>query len=145
MSNVTIENRNGSVAVTVPEQSGFAYQVDANNGDIETDFSQIKIPEGGYQKKTVSGIVGEGGPLLRITTSQGDVSLKKASILPLPPTPPMPPKLTALPPGTREAIDDAKQSAKEAAAEARAAAKEAAAEAKKAAEEARQKAKDQDQ
>ena len=148
LSNVTVENRNGSVSVTVPEQSSFAYQFDASNGDIESDFSEIKIPEGGLQKKTVSGTAGKGGPLLRISTSQGDISVKKGSIMPLPPLPPMPPKLTALPPlppGTRESIDDAKQASREAAAAAREAAKEAAAAAKEAAKEAKQQSKNPDQ
>jgi hypothetical protein len=148
LSNITIENRNGSVDVTVPEQSNFAYQFDAANGDIESEFSQIKIPDGGMQKKFVSGSIGNGGPLIRVTTSQGDVSLKKASILPLPPTPPAPPKLTALPSEVRQSIEDAKSAAndatkeaKEAAAEARKEAKEAAAEAKKEAAEAAAEAK----
>ncbi len=137
LSNVTVENRNGSVSITIPEQSSFAYQFDATNGDIQTDFSQIDVPEGGLQKKTVSGTVGNGGPLLRIATTQGDVSLKKASILPLPPTPPNPPKLTALPPDAARSIEDAKQAAREAAKEAKEAAAETAAEAKKAAAEAK--------
>ncbi|HEX4577118.1 MAG TPA: DUF4097 family beta strand repeat-containing protein [Edaphobacter sp.] len=152
LSNVTVENRNGSVSVTVPEKSNFAYQFDATNGDIESDFSQIEIPGGGMQKKTISGTVGNGGPLLRITTSQGDVAIKKASIMPLPPMPPPPPKLTALPPGVRESVEDAKQAAreataqaKEAAAEARQQAKEAAKEAKDAAKEAQKQSKNPNQ
>ena len=145
LSNVTVENRNGSVALTVPEQSNFAYQFDAANGDIQSDFSQIQIPDGGLQKKTISGTVGNGGPLLRVTTTQGDVSLKKGSVLPLPPTPPTPPKLTALPPDARESIKEADKAAKEATAEAKAAAREAAAEAKKAAKEAQQQSKPPDQ
>ncbi|HWW98644.1 MAG TPA: DUF4097 family beta strand repeat-containing protein [Edaphobacter sp.] len=141
LSNVTVENRNGSVSVTVPEQSNFAYQFDATNGDIESDFSQIKSTEQDSHKNTVSGTIGKGGPLLRVTTSQGDVSLKKASIMPLPPMPPMPPKLTALPPmppDARQAVEDAKQATREATAAARQAAKEAAAAAKEAAREAKQ-------
>jgi hypothetical protein len=152
LSNVTVENRNGSVSVTVPEKSNFAYQFDATNGDIESDFSQIEIQSGGMQKKTLSGTVGNGGPLLRITTSQGDVAIKKASILPLPPMPPAPPKLTNLPPGVSESVEDAKQAAreataqaKEAAAEARQQAKEAAAEAKRAAKDAQKQSKNPDQ
>jgi hypothetical protein len=142
LSNVTVENRNGSVSVTVPEDSTFAYQFDATNGDIQSEFNQIKIPDGGLQKKTISGTVGSGGSLIRISTSQGDVSIKKGSILPLPPTPPAPPKITLVPPtppspdSVKQAVRDAQQSAKEAAAEARRAAAEAAAEAKKAAKDA---------
>jgi DUF4097 and DUF4098 domain-containing protein YvlB len=145
LSNVTIENRNGSVAVTIPEQSGFAYQFDATNGDIQSDFPEIKNSQEDSHKNIVSGTIGKGGPLLRITTSQGDVSIKKASLMPLPPMPPAPPKLTALPPDARQSIEDAKQAAREATAEARAAAKEAAAEAKEAAKEAKEKSKHPDQ
>jgi DUF4097 and DUF4098 domain-containing protein YvlB len=143
LSNVTVENRNGSVSVTVPE-SNFAYQFDATNGDIESDFSQVKSTEQDSRKNTVSGTIGKGGPLLRVTTSQGDVSLKKASIMPLPPMPPMPPKLTALPPmppDARQSIEDARQATREAAAAAREAAKEAAAATKEAAREAKQQSK----
>jgi DUF4097 and DUF4098 domain-containing protein YvlB len=149
LSNVTIENRNGSVSVTVPEQSNFAYQFDATNGDIESDFAQIKTTSEDSRKNAVNGTIGKGGPLLRVTTSQGDVALKKASIMPLPPMPPMPPKLTALPPEARQAIEDANRTAREATAEARQAAKEAqkeaAAAAKEAAKEARQQNKNPNQ
>jgi hypothetical protein len=142
LSNVTVENRNGSVSLTIPEQSNFAYQFDATNGDIQSDFSQIEVPEGGLQKKTISGTIGSGGPLLRVSTTQGDVSVKKGSILPLPPNPPTPPKLTALPPDARQSIEDAKQAAREATKEAKEAAAEATKEAKEAAAEAKKAAKD---
>jgi DUF4097 and DUF4098 domain-containing protein YvlB len=146
---VSVTNRNGSVDVTVPEQANFAYQFDATNGDIQSDFAQIKTTSEDSRKNAVNGTVGKGGPLLRVTTSQGDVSLKKASIMPLPPMPPMPPKLTALPPEARQAIDDANRTAREATAEARQAAreaqKEAAAAAKEAAKEAKQQNKHPDQ
>ncbi len=145
LSNVTVENRNGSVSVTVPEQSNFAYQFDATNGDIQSDFSQINVPDGGSQKKTMNGTVGSGGPLLRITTSQGDISIKKGSIPPLPPMPPAPPKLTMLPPGANESTAQAKQAAREALAQARQAAKEAAAEAKQAEKEVQKQTKNPDQ
>jgi DUF4097 and DUF4098 domain-containing protein YvlB len=138
LSNVTVENRNGSVSVTVPEQSNFAYQFDATNGDIESDFPQVKSNSEDSRKNTVNGTIGKGGPLLRVTTSQGDVSLKKASIMPLPPIPPMPPKLTALPPDARQAIEDARQATRDATAAAKQAQKEAAAAAREAAKEAKQ-------
>ena len=145
LSNVTVENRNGSVSVTVPEQANFAYQFDATNGDIQSDFAQIKTTSEDSRKNAVNGTIGKGGPLLRVTTSQGDVSLKKASIMPLPPMPPMPPKLTALPPEARQAIDDANRTAREATAEARQAAKEAQKEAAAAAKEAKQQNKNPNQ
>jgi DUF4097 and DUF4098 domain-containing protein YvlB len=142
LSNVTVENRNGSVTITVPEQANFAYQFDATNGDIESDFPQVKSSSEDSRKNTVNGTIGKGGPLLRVTTSQGDVSLKKASIMPLPPMPPMPPKLTALPPDARQAIQDANRAAREATATANQAVKEAQKEAAAAAREAAKEAKE---
>jgi DUF4097 and DUF4098 domain-containing protein YvlB len=142
LSNVTVENRNGSVTITVPEQANFAYQFDATNGDIESDFSEIKGTSEDSRKNAVSGTIGKGGALLRVTTSQGDVSLKKASIMPLPPMPPMPPKLTALPPDARHAIEDANRAAREATATANQAVKEAQKEAAAAAREAAKQAKE---
>jgi hypothetical protein len=92
LGNITIENRNGSVNVTVPEQSGFTVQAETTNGDIENDFS---IPtQDNDNRKNFGGTVGKGGSLIRITTSQGDIALKKASVAPLPPLPPPPPPLS---------------------------------------------------
>jgi DUF4097 and DUF4098 domain-containing protein YvlB len=147
LGNITIQNRNGSVDVTVPEHADFTVQADTTNGDVDNDFSLST--EGGDNHKNFAGTVGKGGPTLRITTSQGDISLKKASILPLPPTPPAPPRLTVVPPDVRQSIQDSKEAARDAAREARQSAKEAAAEAreaaKEAADEAKQNAKDANQ
>ncbi len=138
LGNLTIQNRNGSVDVTVPEQSGFTVDANTTNGDVNNDFS---LATGGNDThKNFSGTVGKGGPTLRITTSQGDISLKKATIMPLPPMPPAPPKLTALPPDVHQSIEDAKAAAREATREA----KEAAAEAKREAKDAAKELKQQD-
>jgi DUF4097 and DUF4098 domain-containing protein YvlB len=131
LGNVTIQNRNGSVDMTVPEQAGFTVQADTTNGDVENEFSLAT--EGSDTHKNFGGTVGKGGPTLRISTSQGDISLKKASVMPLPPTPPMPPKLTAVPTDVRQSIEDAKESARDAAREAKQAAADAKREARDAA------------
>jgi DUF4097 and DUF4098 domain-containing protein YvlB len=92
LGNITIENRNGSVNVTVPEQSGFTVQAETTNGDVENDFS---IPtQDNDPRKNFGGTVGQGSSLIRITTSQGDIALRKASVAPLPPAPPPPPPLS---------------------------------------------------
>jgi DUF4097 and DUF4098 domain-containing protein YvlB len=150
LGNVTVENRNGSVNLSLPEQANFAYQLDATNGNIESDFSQIKSNDDDDKKNVLSGSIGKGGPLLHISTSQGDISVKKASIMPLPPLPPMPkitplppmPKITAMPPDARQAMEEAKQEARDAAREGKEAAAEGKREAKEAADEARREAKE---
>jgi Putative adhesin len=92
LGNINIENRNGSVTLTVPENSGFSVSAETTDGDLDNDFS---LPtEGTDTHKHFTGTVGRGGPTLRISTSQADVSLKKATILPLPPSAPRSPKLS---------------------------------------------------
>jgi DUF4097 and DUF4098 domain-containing protein YvlB len=94
LGNITIQNRSGSVNITVPDHSNFAVDASTTNGDLDNDFS---IPiQGTDTHKTLTGTVGKGGAVLRINTSQGDISLKKASVLPLPPAPPQPPKLSII-------------------------------------------------
>jgi DUF4097 and DUF4098 domain-containing protein YvlB len=89
LGNITLENRNGTVNVTVPEEAHFTVQAETTNGDIENDFS---LPsQENDNRKTFGGTVGKGGALIRVTTSQGDIALKKASVAPLPPAPPPPP------------------------------------------------------
>jgi DUF4097 and DUF4098 domain-containing protein YvlB len=93
LGNIIIQNHNGSVDLTVPKQAEFNVHAETTNGDVDNDFS---LPTQGDEdtRKTFSGTVGKGGPNLRITTSHGDISLKKASVTPLPPRPPAPPPLT---------------------------------------------------
>ena len=91
LGNITIENRNGSVDLTLPEKASFSVQADTVNGDLENDFSLTEQGKDDSNRRSYNGTVGKGGPLVRISTSQGDISLKKASIAPMPPVPPAPP------------------------------------------------------
>ncbi|SFS21824.1 DUF4097 and DUF4098 domain-containing protein YvlB [Granulicella pectinivorans] len=92
LGNVTIQNRNGEVNVTVPEQSSFTVQAETREGDVDTDLPLSKSDDNNISRLT--GTVGSGGSLIRINTTQNDISLKKGAIAPL-----MPPHF-ALPPIT---------------------------------------------
>ena len=97
MGNVTIQNRNGEVNVTVPEHANFAVQAETREGDVETDFPLQRSDEDKVSKLT--GTVGSGGSLIRINTTQNDISVKKGIVAPLPP--PAPP-ITLSPPAAPE-------------------------------------------
>ena len=146
MGNLTVENRNGAVNVTVPEKTGFNVQADTTNGSIESDFSLNNQTQN--NRGSMSGAVAGGGHLLRLITSQGDISLRKNSLLPLPPLPPIPPTphITMLPgDDARQALRDARQQAADAARQAREAAaqgREAAAQGREQAREAARKARE---
>ncbi len=90
LGSITVENRNGTVNLTMPEQAGFTVQAETTNGDAENDYG-LNVDGGDSNRKTISGTVGKGGPLVRITTTQGDIAIKKASVAPIPPVPPPPP------------------------------------------------------
>ena len=88
LGNVTVQNRHGDINLTVPEQASFSVQANTTNGDLDNDLS---LPtEGNDTHKTFAGTLGKGGPLIRLTTSEGDISLKKGNLPPLPPLPPVP-------------------------------------------------------
>ena len=97
LGTITLEDRNGSIKATLPEHAGFSVDAGTSNGDIDTDFElNTRSNDKG---KTLSGSAGGGGPLVRITTTNADISVRKGDIQPLPPQPPAPPKITLTPPG----------------------------------------------
>ena len=77
LGNVTVQNRHGSVTLTLPNKSDFALSAETTDGDVSNDFALT--PQGTDSRKTLTGTVGKGGSTIRISTSQGDVAVKRAS------------------------------------------------------------------
>jgi hypothetical protein len=86
---VDITNHHGSVEVGLPENAGFTVQASTHRGDLENDFALGKM--GSSENPSIDGTVGRGGPMVKIATSDGDVTVRKSSLPPLPPLPPVPP------------------------------------------------------
>jgi DUF4097 and DUF4098 domain-containing protein YvlB len=95
LGNITVENRNGSVKLTLPEQASFNVRAETTDGSLSNDFA-LPVVDSNHSN-AISGTVGKGTAAIKITTSQGDISLKKASVAPLPPLPPPPPPITRAP------------------------------------------------
>ena len=89
LGNVSIENRSGSVNVTVPEHSSFTYQTSTVDGNLTSDFPGIGQTTSNRRNGS-SGAIGTGGPAIRITTSHGDIAIRKA-FLSAPPVAPVRP------------------------------------------------------
>jgi len=119
LGNVSVENRNGEVTVTVPDQSGFDVQAETTDGNIENDFA-LPVSEMS-NRKSINGNVGKPTARIKITTTQEDIALRRASVAPLPPVPQSPPALTAVPSQAVQALAQAKKRAEEARREAKAA------------------------
>jgi len=101
LGNVQITNRNGDIQVTLPPQAAFRIDARALNGEIQSDFGELKINNGENQA-TASGTVGNGNSLLKLNNEHGTIELRKSSTqaaappqppsrkLSEPPTPPEP-------------------------------------------------------
>jgi DUF4097 and DUF4098 domain-containing protein YvlB len=95
LGTVEISNQHGSIDLGLPEHAAFSLDAQAKNGSLENDFGLE--PQGDNAVRRLSGTVGSGGPTVRVMTSDGDVTIRKAVAPPLPPTPPPAPKLSATP------------------------------------------------
>ena len=87
---INIQDRHGSVDLGMPDGSGFVLNAQTRNGDMENDFGLT--PQSGSQSgnptSTLRGTVGAGGPAVTIATSDGDITVRKVTLAPLPPTAP---------------------------------------------------------
>ncbi len=84
LGNMQLSNRNSDVQIYIPDKAGFQLDARARGGEIESDFSALKIDNGDDQA-SASGTVGAGGPRLVITNEHGGIELRKGSSLPEPP------------------------------------------------------------
>jgi DUF4097 and DUF4098 domain-containing protein YvlB len=96
LGNMQLTNRNSDVQIYVPDKAGFQVDAHARGGEIESDFSTLKI-DNGDDRATVSGTVGAGGPHLVITNEHGGIELRKGSSVAELPAAPALPKLPRIP------------------------------------------------
>jgi DUF4097 and DUF4098 domain-containing protein YvlB len=96
LGNMQLSNRNSDVQIYIPDKAGFQLDAHSRGGEIESDFSALKIDNGNDQA-SASGTVGTGGPHLVITNEHGGIELRKGSAIAEVPVPPKPPRLPAAP------------------------------------------------
>lgn len=73
---VDITNDHGQIRVELPGKGNFQINARTDNGDIQTDFSELKVEEN-HRESKATGAVGTGGPAVRLTNSRGDISIRK--------------------------------------------------------------------
>jgi DUF4097 and DUF4098 domain-containing protein YvlB len=92
---INIQNRHGSVDLGLPAASSFVLDAQTKNGDMENDFGLTAQDEG--DNHTLHGSTGGGRAKITITTSDGDVTVRKSSVGPGIVTIPPPPAAPAAP------------------------------------------------
>lgn len=94
LGNLAIHNQTGDLMVTVPENASFnATASTTQDSDLETGFPLPVTTNG--DKKQLAGSVGHGGVKLDLSTTHGDLKLRKGGPgigLPAVPPPPAPPE-----------------------------------------------------
>jgi len=107
MGSIQIDNRSAGVQIFLPEKASFQLDARARNGDIQTDFSSVKV-NSGDDVSTATGIVGTGGPRLQVNNEHGDIEIRRGSVVAEVPTPPAPGKMphTPAPPGPPAVTDN---------------------------------------
>jgi hypothetical protein len=71
---VELRTTNGGVTVRLPEGTGAQVEARTTNGSIHTDFP---LTVQGRLGRRVSGTLGDGGPQLRLTTTNGSIRLQR--------------------------------------------------------------------
>ncbi len=92
---ISIHNQHGSVDLGLPGNVGFDLDAQTRNGDMENDFGLTPVGSDGAH--TLQGRVAAGGPAVTIITTDGDVTVRRSTVAPLPPLPPAPPRFTTTP------------------------------------------------
>jgi DUF4097 and DUF4098 domain-containing protein YvlB len=93
--NIQITNRKGDVQVSIPPSVAVKVDARTRQGDISSDFGEVKV-ESGDRQSTASGSIGINGPHLIINSDNGTIELRRGTVAAVapapPPTPPTPGK-----------------------------------------------------
>jgi DUF4097 and DUF4098 domain-containing protein YvlB len=102
LGNVQIDSRNGDVQLSVPDKAGFRLDARTRDGEIQSDFAELKI-ENGDHEATASGTVGNGASHIVINNQHDGIEIRKASEMasPAPPATPARPGRTLPTPKTK--------------------------------------------
>jgi DUF4097 and DUF4098 domain-containing protein YvlB len=87
VGSLEVTNSKGDIRIYVPEKSGFQVEAQARDGEIQTDFSSLKV-DNGDNRSTASGSVNGGGPRMVVNNEHGTIEIRAGAIIPVPAAPP---------------------------------------------------------
>ena len=102
LGSMQVENQKGDIQIYLPDKAGFQLDARARNGEVESDFDQLKITNS-HDQAVATGTVGAGGPRLVVNNEHGTIEIRKASSMaeesdvPRTPVPPKAPKAPRAP------------------------------------------------
>jgi len=88
--NIQIDNRKGDVQVSIPPNTAIKIEARTREGEISSDFDEIKV-ENSNKQSSASGAIGSNGPRLVMNCEKGSIEIRKGTVAVVPPAPPIPP------------------------------------------------------
>jgi DUF4097 and DUF4098 domain-containing protein YvlB len=96
IGSIQVDNRKGDIQIYLPDKAGFQVDARARNGEVQTDFDQLKI-DNSHDQAIATGTIGGGGPHLVVNNEHGTIEIRKASSAAEAPEAPSPPKAPKAP------------------------------------------------
>jgi len=88
--NIQIDNRKGDVQISIPPNTPIKVEARTREGEIESDFEEIKVDNHNNQS-SASGSIGTNGPRLVMNCEKGRIEIRKGTVAVISPAPPIPP------------------------------------------------------
>jgi len=88
--NIQIDNRKGDVQISIPPNTPIKVEARTREGEIESDFEEIKVDNHNNQS-SASGSIGTNGPRLVMNCEKGRIEIRRGTVSVIPPAPPIPP------------------------------------------------------
>ena len=96
LGSMQVDNRQGDIQIYLPDKASFQVDARARNGEVQSDFAELKV-EGGDDQGVASGSVGGGGPHLVLNNEHGGIEIRKASASDSESSTPSMPKMPKMP------------------------------------------------
>lgn len=93
VGNTEVSNRNSDVRIFVPEKSGFQFEGQTRDGEIQSDFNSVNVSNND-DHSSANGSVNGGGPRIVVNNEHGGIEIRSGSAIPEPPNPPATPKMS---------------------------------------------------
>lgn len=75
---ISITNQRGGVELVLPANSAFDVDARSERGEVDTNFAGLNVRNEG-RDQSIEGVVGQGGPRIRIRSTYDDVTLRKGT------------------------------------------------------------------
>ncbi len=73
---IEVDLRRGGIELALPATSAFQMNARSDHGKVQSDFPSLTVSKGG-DHPSITGVLGQGGPLIRLSTTYGTIRLRR--------------------------------------------------------------------